>query len=474
MYLVHRAVYARCPPSRMHETESRTLFDCEAGVVPTRGRTWETGLEIYFHVPDWTPGALVKAAVGRDITGIDRCWNTREGSIPQFDNPSGELSFELGAGGSARDANLIGCILNGKLASREDVIVTYHGPHCYSLPPPPPNGFEMCPPSWRFTIDSSWGGANGWTARVLMHARDWQPGRPVRLVFPSGSPTGDKDGLQTAVLGTGLRIQEVYNAKLLGSSSLVFDFALSEASPSSCGEAADKDESTQYGCFTFHAVPAPPASTVEGRTQVMCPITHPVAPPPPPPPPPPSPPLPPSPSPQPPPSPSPLPPPPHTRPACHKPRPPPPPSPSFEEGEEELDPLPNEVREQILAQMRLQQPLQLGVPERSETAQTATLQQNAPCWFGEDDPLNVLCPFVTVLQAQPLLSGVAFLFALGVLLPYLRNQFLGNTRGRGKFRDMRRRTPSSRRRHERTRRVARAVLEDEDDEDEEEEAAYYS
>ena len=147
---------------------------------------------------------------------------------------------------------------------------------------------------------------------------------------------------------------------------------------------------------------------------------------------------------------------------------------AFEEGEDDSDPMTSEMREQVLAQMRLQQPGQLGAAVEGETAQKATLQHNAPCWFGEDDPLNVLCPFVTVLQAQPLLSGVAFLFALGVLLPYLRNQFLGNTRGRGKFRDMRRRTPSSRRRHERTRRVARAVLEDEDDEDEEEEAAYYS
>ena len=135
----------------------------------------------------------------------------------------------------------------------------------------------------------------------------------------------------------------------------------------------------------------------------------------------------------------------------------------------------SEMREQVLAQVRLQQPGQLGPAVEGETAQKATLQHNAPCWFGEDDPIgaNVVCPFITVLQAQPLLSGVAFVFALGVLLPSLRKRFLGNTRGRGRFRDMRRRTPS-RRRQERTRRVARAVLEDEDDEDDEEEAAYYS
>ena len=78
----------------------RKLLDwasCQAGLVESRGRTWETGAELYFKVPDWAPGVLVQANVGPGITGIDQCWNILEGSKPSL-NKGGLLSFELGHG----------------------------------------------------------------------------------------------------------------------------------------------------------------------------------------------------------------------------------------------------------------------------------------------------------------------------------------------------------------------------------------
>ena len=209
----------RC--ARVDSMPPRSVFDCQASIVPNRGRQWDGGMELYFKVPDWWPNVLVQAAVGRGITGIDRCWHIREGSQPTLDI-HGMLSFELGPSGSATDADIVGCILNGHLEvdDTRDVAITYHGPHCYALPPPPPAGYEECPPSWKFEIESSWGATGGWTARVLLHLADWAPNRAVRLVFPSDEPEDGDEGVKTAILGTNLRVQEAYNAKLLGSSRL--------------------------------------------------------------------------------------------------------------------------------------------------------------------------------------------------------------------------------------------------------------
>ena len=54
---------------------TRAPIDCRAGVVESRGKVWATGLELYFNIPDWQPNLLVRAAVGPDIVGIDKCWN---------------------------------------------------------------------------------------------------------------------------------------------------------------------------------------------------------------------------------------------------------------------------------------------------------------------------------------------------------------------------------------------------------------
>ena len=257
-------------------------LDCQASILETRGRTWDTGAEVYFKIPDWSPGAVVTSEVGSGITSIDQCWNIREGSKPHLQN--GVLTFELGAlSKGVRDPGVVGCILNGALLQKKhNVPVSYHGPHCFALPPPPPVTFEECSPDFRFTIESEWGGRGGWTARVLLHADSWRAGKPVRIILPESfdeaSHVAGTEG--TAILGTSTRIQEVFNAKLKGSHRLSFDFELSEASQSSCGEKADNDH-VQWGCFTFHAAPAPPVALVEGRTKLMCPLTHPVAPPPP-------------------------------------------------------------------------------------------------------------------------------------------------------------------------------------------------
>ena len=260
----------------------QSLLDCEAGIVAGRGRTWETGAELYIKVPDWAPNVLVQVDLGAGITSIDQCWNIREGSKPQLN--AGVLSFELGVKKTAgRDAGVVGCIVNGVLHQPTNkVAVTYHGPHCFAQPPPPPVSFEACSPDFRFTIDSAWGGDAGWTARVLMHSTNWRVGKPIRIIFeePFDASAAQQPGTAgTAILGAGMRVKEVFNAKLVGSHRLAFDFALSGASQSSCGEAADRDH-MQWSCFTFHAAPAPPVATVEGRTRLLCPLTHPVSPPP--------------------------------------------------------------------------------------------------------------------------------------------------------------------------------------------------
>ena len=438
--------------------------------MPNRGRRWATGLEMYFKVPDWAPNMLVQAAVGRGITGIDRCWHIKDGSEPSLDR-HGVLSFETGPGGGTSDADVVGCILNGQLSIEDtrDIAVTYHGPHCYTQPPPPPAPFEECPPSWSFTIESSWGGAKGWTARVLLHMADWAPKRPVRLVFPSDEPEDGDEGVHTAILGTSLRVQEAYNAKLLGSSRLVFDFALDEASPSSCGEQADRDKHTKWGCFTFHAQPAPQASEVEGRVKLMCPITHPLAPPPlpPPSPPPPSPHPPhppPSPSPQPlPPAESPAPPPPRTRPSTPRAPPPPapsPPPPRTAEDDESAASSQEAMRAQMLEQIRLQHPeLDGGLSTQPAAAIVAS------CPFGHNPiSTSVACPALAVVQTQPLLAGAAVLLALGAVLPVLRRRSCDRSRARGRALKPRPRKSRSGQKH----RATRA----QEDEDEDEEATY--
>ena len=144
----------------LHQSDRR-LRDCDA-YVEERGRSWATGLEIYFRVPDWQQGLVVQAEVGLGISSVDQCWGTLDGSTPRLDG-TGMLSFELGpAGHSTKDTNVVGCILNGVLEGlKRDVAVVYHGPHCFSLPPPPPAGFERCDPyKWKFTVQSSWGGGN--------------------------------------------------------------------------------------------------------------------------------------------------------------------------------------------------------------------------------------------------------------------------------------------------------------------------
>ena len=70
--------YAREQPTSLVATK-RLLHshlmdddDCQAGVVEGRGRTWDTGMELYFRVPDWTPGTLVHAEVGHGVTGVEK------------------------------------------------------------------------------------------------------------------------------------------------------------------------------------------------------------------------------------------------------------------------------------------------------------------------------------------------------------------------------------------------------------------
>ena len=201
--------------------------DCRAGVIEGRGRVWQTGLEIYFRVPDWSEGTSVTAALGLGITGIDKCWNVLEGTTPTLDG-SGNLAFQLGPPGAA-GGDVVGCILNGQLlAAAHDVAVRYHGAHCYSQPPPPPALFEGCAPGMlKFTIASLWDKGEGWTARVLVRPPDWREGRLIRVILPTRDDGALGSGSTFVLAGAALVVKEVFNAQLVGSSRRAIEFALS-------------------------------------------------------------------------------------------------------------------------------------------------------------------------------------------------------------------------------------------------------
>ena len=359
-----------------------------------------------------------------------------------MDTSTGVLTFELGVGGGIRDPDVVGCILQGQLLERAHrVEVTYHGKNCFALPPPPPAMYEECPPGFRFTIDSTWGGGGGWTARVLLPAKYWFAGRPVRVVFPAGLDEGDGKSLNTAAtafIGTSLRVKEVFNAVVIGTSRLEFDFELTDASQSSCGVEADEDKVNKWGCFTFHAMPAPPASVVERRTKIMCPITHPVAPPPKPPPTSPSPPPPPpSPPPSPPPPPLPPLPPPLVRAGMgaapspssqsskshrHDDRPPHPPLPRVSTSSATL--LHDGLSFMTWAPPSASQSGSLGVHPTAATeakSKTCSVQSDGTGWQAVVAP--VACPLMAVLHLEDVTSLLLLVIAAALLLQLLAPAF---------------------------------------------------
>ena len=392
--------------AQVADTSSVTYGDddadsnCRAGVLESRGKTWETGLELYFKVPDWTEGTVVRAALGAGITSIDRCWGILEKSRPHLE-PGGELVFQLGPGGSA-GGDMVGCILNGQLLEKaHNIDVSYHGSHCYALPPPPPQLYEECPKgAFQLKLESLWDAGQGWTARVLMHAAQWVPSRPIRLVVPTDTEDAPGGGVRTSVLGVGMRIREIFNARLVGSSRYALDFELGSASQSSCGVEADKEGTAghpKWGCFTFHASPAPEWTAFSSSALMMCPITHPVLPPPSPAP------SPPPPPPRPPPPPSPPPPSPHPPVPLKSPPPPdmhalPPPSPVV----------------LVLVGAHSGQPQQQKAPSGAASAISGGLAQ--PCPLDKlSSPGSVLCPLWDGFAEQPLTYGMGLMLAVAIL-----------------------------------------------------------
>ena len=203
--------------------------DCAAHVVESKGRIWESGIEIYFRIPEWIEGTVVRVAVGPGITGVDRCWNTLEKSTPILQN--GILEYQLG-GFPTTGGNVIGCVLVGKLLEEErNIPVIYHGQRCFAQPPPPPQMYEDCEPGqFMLKIDDVWGPGQGWTARLLMRAAEWRAGRLIRLIPPTGNPDSLDGTIATAVVGMGLKITQVFNAHLVSTNRLAIDFTLGGAS----------------------------------------------------------------------------------------------------------------------------------------------------------------------------------------------------------------------------------------------------
>ena len=403
------------------------VVDCQAHIIENRGRVWQSGLEAYFRIPDWVEGTHVSAAVGLGITSIDKCWNVLEKSKPRLDG-TGNLLFQLGPKGAA-GGDVVGCILNGQLlVPKHQVAVHYHGVHCYAQPPPPPVMFEGCPRgAVVLTIASLWDKGEGWTARLLVRTTEWRVGRLIRVVLPSGDSPGTPGTMATAVVGSmGLRVKEVFNAQLVSSSRSALEFALSAASQSSCGEEAKADPVGTWGCFTFHAQPAPSAEAFKARARIECPVTHPVAPPP-------------SPTPAPPPSPSPP-------PRAPSP-PPPPPSPSPAPPYPKPPPAPDIPSAEALRvyggghvgfydEQAAPEPLRAGAPPSAASASGSGWLR---CPVGPSTQLGAtICPpwdaARAAATAQPLTSGMAFALLVGILLMVLSpSKTAASQPGRGAF-----------------------------------------
>eukprot|EP00966_Prymnesium_polylepis_P051550 1192791-Prymnesium_polylepis.1 len=127
----HRPLAAAMPPPPPPEEDP-----CEAALVRSRTKTWATGFEVYFRIPEWTPGTLVTADLGRRVAAVKDCWHVEERSATL--DSSGRLSFRLG--GVPRDKDkAVGCVLDGQIDTTLDVHVEYHGTRCFATPPPPPH-----------------------------------------------------------------------------------------------------------------------------------------------------------------------------------------------------------------------------------------------------------------------------------------------------------------------------------------------
>ena len=205
----------------------------------------------------------------------------------------------------------------------------------------------------------------------------------------------------------------------------------------SCGAAADKDPVGTWGCFTFHAQPAPDAAVFEKHTRLLCPTTHPVAPPP-------------SPAPRLPPG---QPPPPSSQPG----RPPPPPPAT-------LPPSPQLPQPQ---QRMRQQPSQMLVLDEGIDAEQQSLRQQAlqqltltrqglptgavpgipPCPLDPGYYMGAAaCKAWAVAWTDPTTSavGLALVAVLIFLMLSPSSSPQGQERNRGEFHDLRRRASRKR------------------------------
>ena len=419
MHITHKVVGMGVHTTRTFNSDD----DCRAGRVQSRGRVWESGLEIYFRVPDWGEGVAVTASVGPGITEVDKCWGILEGSVPTLDG-MGNLNFQLGPAGRSVDPDVVGCILMGQLLNPGQVEVQYHGPHCYSHPPPPPAVFEDCPGGFKLAIASLWGGGEGWTARVLMPSAEWRGGRHVRILPPATNRFENAPGtVGTAIIGaSSLSIREVFNAQLLGNSRLALDFILLGDSQSSCGDAADAAPGVSWACFTFHAQPAPDADEFVAHSRIVCPTVHPVAPPP---------------------SAAPRPPPPPPPPPSPLPFPPPPPSPPLGL------PSPRAMAKDSPLPGSSVQPYNLDQPDYRQPDYRQPAAAPARSWNCPMDRQSYIgvavCAVWDIVEAQPVTCAIAVLLVLGIIF-LTACPASGQRRGaqvvpHGKFHGMRKKPP---------------------------------
>eukprot|EP00966_Prymnesium_polylepis_P061322 1422552-Prymnesium_polylepis.1 len=149
---------------------------CDAFVDPNRVKQWSEQFEVFFHIPDHSDIEETAVSVKMPELKHESCWGIAEGSLSYT---AGSLHFRMPTfHGAAAD---VGCVFKGKYPGEDAFQITYHGPRCYALSPPPPTAFAPCQGSGSFEVLAEWSG--GMQGRITLLNSAWSTGREVRVVF---------------------------------------------------------------------------------------------------------------------------------------------------------------------------------------------------------------------------------------------------------------------------------------------------
>ena len=166
--------------------------DCAAFLDSSKTRSWDGHIQISIVIPtaEWRGGSSAVLRFGPQVTGVDNCWNIKEGSSTFS---GGMLSFELDSAPNVADQEEaeIGCIMLGDVEVAEALApsLTIGGAPCLASPPPPPASFAPCVDAM-LKVDRTWQAGNtneaAWQMQAHIGVVHWVAGRTIRLDFGPG------------------------------------------------------------------------------------------------------------------------------------------------------------------------------------------------------------------------------------------------------------------------------------------------